>query len=378
MTERSTTSARMPRIEHGCVAMGDRLGLGLERREQQLASPRAAILTISPIAARSWRSGSDRRAATSRTIADGWWNAPTQVLALGQVDAGLAADRRVDLRDERGRDLDPWDTAEVGCCQEARRIAQRAAADRDQRLVSFDVTTGEVSCGSLDDRQVLRLLARRAASPSRPGQPAARSVSPRFAECRPGAGLAHDHGAARAQLAERRVDRLIAAIESPMTMSPIGVVARSSVVAGVWPIVEHLFHRAEHRRDVGYAVDRMCRGIEALARRRQGSDPAQRIVALDRAGARLDVRRSRCASTSGRTSSHTGTRPRYSAQRLRGSTTAPPPGEITRRRSGARVGLAEASDCRLARRPGTRPRHPLRRSRGWAGPRPARSGRRGR
>ena len=51
-----------------------------------------------------------------------------------------------------------------------------------------------------------------------------------------------------------------------------------------------------------------------------------------------------------RTSSQTGTRPRYSDQRLRGSTTAPPPGEITRRSSGGASAGPRATTASRSRR----------------------------
>ena len=67
-------------------------------------------------------------------------------------------------------------------------------------------------------------------------------------------------------------------------------------------------------------------------------------------GRTFGERRRRWARTSGRTSSQIGTRPRYSAQRLRGSTTAPPPGAITRRIPGSASAGPSASH-RLALQP---------------------------
>ena len=94
------------------------------------SSPSAAILTASPSAARRCRSGSVASSATSMTMSVGWWKAPDEVLALGQVDRGLAADRRIDLGDERRRHVDERDAAQVRRRQEAGGVAERTATDR--------------------------------------------------------------------------------------------------------------------------------------------------------------------------------------------------------------------------------------------------------
>ena len=54
-----------------------------------------------------------------------------QVLAERMVDADLAADRAVDLRQQRRRHLDDRDAAQVGGRGEAGDVADHAAADRD-------------------------------------------------------------------------------------------------------------------------------------------------------------------------------------------------------------------------------------------------------
>ena len=74
----------------------------------------------------------------SMTIAAGWWNAPTRFLPSGRSTAGLAADRRVDLGDERRRDVDDGHAAQVDRGEEAGRVAERAATDRDERLAPLD------------------------------------------------------------------------------------------------------------------------------------------------------------------------------------------------------------------------------------------------
>jgi hypothetical protein len=61
-----------------------------------------------------------------------------EVLALAGVDAGLAADGGVDLREERSRDLHEIDAAQNGRRGEAREIADDAAAERDEKIAALD------------------------------------------------------------------------------------------------------------------------------------------------------------------------------------------------------------------------------------------------
>ena len=56
-----------------------------------------------------------------------------QVLAQRVVDADLAADRAVDLRQQRRRHLDDRDAAQIGRRREAGDVADDAAADGDER-----------------------------------------------------------------------------------------------------------------------------------------------------------------------------------------------------------------------------------------------------
>ena len=84
---------------------------------------------------------------------------PDEVLALGQVDPGLAADRRIDLGDERRRDLDERDAAQVDRGQEPGRVAERAAADRDERLAALDPQSRQLAGRRLDDGEPLGGLA---------------------------------------------------------------------------------------------------------------------------------------------------------------------------------------------------------------------------
>ena len=111
------------------------------------SSPRAAILTASPRAARRWRSGSVRSDGDVDDDRRGLVECADEVLALRQVHAGLAADRRVDLGDEGRRDVDERDAAQVRGGDEPGGIAERAATDGDDRLATLHPQPGEVAGG---------------------------------------------------------------------------------------------------------------------------------------------------------------------------------------------------------------------------------------
>ena len=62
-----------------------------------------------------------------------------QILALRRVDAGLAADGGIDLRQQRGRHLHEIDAAAQDRRGKAGEIADHAAAERDHEIVALDL-----------------------------------------------------------------------------------------------------------------------------------------------------------------------------------------------------------------------------------------------
>ena len=88
----------------------------------------------------------------------GQWKAPTRFLPAGQVDRGLAADRRVDLADERRRHRNPVDSAEVRRGGEAGDVGRATAAERDEGAAALEPQRAPERLERLD---ALRLLARR-------------------------------------------------------------------------------------------------------------------------------------------------------------------------------------------------------------------------
>ena len=63
---------------------------------------------------------------------------PDHVLAGGTIDAGLSADRRIDLRQQRRRHLDERDSPLVRGRRETRDVADDAAAQRDDRRLAVE------------------------------------------------------------------------------------------------------------------------------------------------------------------------------------------------------------------------------------------------
>ena len=61
-----------------------------------------------------------------------------QVLAVRRIDAGLAADRGIDLGEERGRDLDEVDAAAQDRGGKAGEVADDAAAEGDDAIAALD------------------------------------------------------------------------------------------------------------------------------------------------------------------------------------------------------------------------------------------------
>ena len=62
-----------------------------------------------------------------------------QVLAVRRIDSSLAADRRIDLRQQRGRHLDEINAAAQDRRGKACEIADHAAAERDHQIVALDL-----------------------------------------------------------------------------------------------------------------------------------------------------------------------------------------------------------------------------------------------
>ena len=82
-----------------------------------------------------------------------------QVLAERMVDADLAADRAVHLRQQRRRHVHERDAAQVGRRGEARHVADDAAAERDERRRAIGVRADQRVVDARDGRELLVALA---------------------------------------------------------------------------------------------------------------------------------------------------------------------------------------------------------------------------
>ena len=276
------------------------------------SSPSAAILTASPSAARRWRSGSVRKRGDVDDDRGRLVERADEVLALGQVDAGLAADRRVDLGDERRRDLDERDAAQVRRGEEAGRVAERAAADRDERLAALDAQAGELAGRRLDDREALGGLALRAAGPcSTVAAARAQAGGEPLADRRPRAGLGDEDRApapaarpaprrARRPRSRRRGRSGRSASSPGAAWSPVAAPARAARPAG------RVLDRVDDAVDLGDA--RLVRSARRRRTARAGR-ARSRIVPIGSrpgtSGRTCGERRRRWARTSGRPSSQT-------------------------------------------------------------------------
>ena len=234
-----------------------------------------------------------------------------EVLALRQVDGRLAADRAVDLGDERRRDVDDRHPAQVDRGQEAGRVAERTAADRHDRLAPLDPQAARALAASLDETEALGRLALRETCRARGQTGRVEGRHDRLADGFPGAGLRDERAPGAAPSARELLARASRpAIPSPRTIRPIGVAASSRIDPSPVDAATDRIDRVDDRSDRGDPVDPAADGVEPLARGRERSGSRRSDRARPRAGAGSDCRRSRWASTSGAPSSQTTRRPR--------------------------------------------------------------------
>ena len=84
-----------------------------------------------------------------------------QVLALTRIDAGLAADRGIDLRQQRCRHLHEIQPAPYARRRKAGEIADDAAAERDHQIAALDARRDDRLADFFKRGVVLRTLAGR-------------------------------------------------------------------------------------------------------------------------------------------------------------------------------------------------------------------------
>ena len=116
-------------------------------------------LTTSASPARRSKSGSVSRLDRSARTPDGRVEGADEVLALGGVDAGLAADGRVDHAEQRGGDLDDLHPAQPGGGDEAGEVGDRSPADADDGVGAGEAGLAEHLPAERGDLGGLGLLA---------------------------------------------------------------------------------------------------------------------------------------------------------------------------------------------------------------------------
>src|SRR5262249_18292934 len=85
---------------------------------------------------------------------------PDEVLAVVRIDCGLAADRGIDLRQQRGGNLDIVETTADNRGGKAGEIADDAAAERYHDISALDARGNQRFADSLEHREAFRSLAR--------------------------------------------------------------------------------------------------------------------------------------------------------------------------------------------------------------------------
>ena len=146
----ATTAALMPAQRATCSSIG---------WSARGASPRKAYLATSPRPQAHSRGGSDDERLGVAQHRLGLPEGADEVLALGQVDAGLAADGGVDLRQQRGGDVHVRRAAVVGGGREAGDVGDDAAAHGDDDVGPREARRGEAAGQILDGGERLGVLA---------------------------------------------------------------------------------------------------------------------------------------------------------------------------------------------------------------------------
>ena len=336
------------------LAGSDRLAMALEQLEQPLVAERRHLHRLTeggpPLPLGQGGEDADIDDDRGRLV-----ERAHEVLALGQVDRGLAADRRVDLGDERRRDVHDRDPTQVRRREEAGGIAERPATDGDHRLVAFHPEPAPArlprSRGPTGAWPPRPREASRSRPSSRPRQARRQGAPPR-----PPTPRAPTRGSRAAPPADAASPRR----PSPRCRHP----ARSGRSAWRRATAWSGGRRSSSLRSARCRSTRRHDLLDLRRRPRRGRRPRRRSVRVAAARSRsvpmgsrpvtsgrtCGERRSRWARTSGRLSSQTLNRPRYSPHRLRGSTTAPPPVATMRRSSGSGSGGPRSVTARRSRR----------------------------
>ena len=265
--QRSTSSASAPDSTAAGLPAA-RARPSRSSRANSASSPRAAILTASPRAARRWRGGSVASRPTSSTMARGWWKAPTRFLPSGRSMAVLPP---IEESIWPTRVVGTWMNGTPRSVQrghEAAGVAERPAADGDQRIAPLVMPPGQLPHGPLQGGERLGALA--AGQEQRLDETAGRRQARRkpLPVEAPRGGLGDDRDACRGQLVEHAGHRVPGHVQAEHQLAdPRGRVEERERRRGASQPPLHA------RRDLlGPAgrVDPRRRGVEPTARRPRG------------------------------------------------------------------------------------------------------------
>ena len=131
-----------------------------------------------------------------------------QVLALARIDTGLAADRRVDLRQKRCRYLHEIQPAPHAGRRESGEIADHAAAERDHQVVALNARGDDGLAHGFKGRIVFRTFAGRDKEMRRDDAGGGKNVLDRGEMMLPHRLVGQDHGLGiRPQRLDARAER---------------------------------------------------------------------------------------------------------------------------------------------------------------------------
>ena len=77
----------------------------------------------------------------------------------GWLDTGFSSDSGVDGTHQRCRDVNDWNTSEIGACNEAGHVGESASADADDEVFTGETALVQESISLLNNGEALRLLA---------------------------------------------------------------------------------------------------------------------------------------------------------------------------------------------------------------------------
>ena len=147
-------------IECSGVAGKDFFAIGFEEAEKVGIANNSGFDALEESGAEFTRRQSRENVSISED-SDGLMEAADEVFSGGEIDSGLSADSRVDLREERRGNLDVGDSPHVDCGEKASHIADYASAKGDEKRRAVCSSSGKLGGEAIEVCQTFLLLAGR-------------------------------------------------------------------------------------------------------------------------------------------------------------------------------------------------------------------------